>query len=116
MATTSWEVLTATSSSLSIDGAYTDLFPTPDLEGVGVTVIVAQITNPVVFAQTTLLISFTPNSNLPSNALIDIGFPEEFALAPTTQSCTQSAPSTKTLSCTYTTSGGYITKVTINNP
>jgi hypothetical protein len=116
VATTSWEVLTATSSSYPIDGAYTSLKPSPDLEGVTVTVSLVTIDSPIVYAQTTLSVSFTPNSDLPSNALIQIGLPSEFALAPSTESCAQLFPSTATLSCTYTSSGGCLQSIEVTNP
>lgn len=86
VASTSWEVLTATSASYAIDGKYTGLKPTPDLEGVAVSVTVATVASAVVYAETKLSIGFKPNSDLPSNALIEIGIPSGFALSPTTQS------------------------------
>lgn len=116
VATTSWQVLTATSSSNAIDGAYTNLKPTPDLQGVAVTVSLVQVSDPTVNKETTMLINFTPNSDLPSGALIVIGMPTEFAVAPTSQSCSQLAPSSASVSCTYAESGGYLTTITINNP
>ena len=86
VASTSWQVLTATSNSYAIDGKYTSLKPTPDLQGVAVTFTVASVANAVVYSQTTLNVAFIPNSNLPSNALIEIGIPSGFAFSPTTQS------------------------------
>jgi hypothetical protein len=86
VATTSWEVLTATSDSYTIDGAYTNLKPSPDLEGVSVSVPSVTVASAVVYADTTVTIYFTPNSNLPSNALIEVGLPSGFASSPTTES------------------------------
>jgi hypothetical protein len=116
VATTSWEVLTATADSYAIDGVYTNLKPTPDLEGVAVTVSTISVSSPVVFAETTLSVGFIPNSDLPSNALIEIGLPSEFAFEPTTQSCSQLTPSSTSISCTYTKSGGYLSTIIVSNP
>ena len=116
VASTSWQVLTATSLSYAIDGAYTSLKPTPNLEGVAVTFTLATVANPVVYADTTLTVAFTPNSDLPSNAIIEIGLPTEFAFSPTVQSCSQLSPSSATLTCTYTTSSGYLTTISVTNP
>ena len=124
VATTSWQLYTADSSSRFIDGSYTNLFPTPALEGVAVTVNVVSVasTNPtdsangIVFAEATLTISFTPNSDLPSNAIVEIGLPTSFASSPATEECTQSLSSSTALSCSYTIFGGYITIISINNP
>ena len=116
VASTSWQVLTATSLSYSIDGKYTSLKPSPDLQGVAVTFTVASVANPVVYAQTTLNVGFTPNSNLPSNAIIEIGIPSGFALSPTTQSWLQLSPSSATLTCSYTTTSGYLTAISISDP
>ena len=112
----SWEALTATSQSYPIDGAYTGLKPTPNLEGVAITLSTVEVASPVVYAETTLSLSFIPNSDLPSNALVVVGLPREFAFAPKTQSCLQLIPSSATLSCTYETSGGYLSSITISNP
>ena len=108
--------MTATALSYPIDGAYSGLKPSPDLEGVAITISLVSVTDAVVYKETTLLIAFTPGSDLPSNAMIDIGLPTEFAFTPTTEACTQVTPSSATLSCTYTSSGGYITKIRINDP
>ena len=116
VASTSWQVLTATSSSYPIDGKYTSLKPTPDLQGVAVTFTVASVANAVVYSQTSLSVAFIPNSNLPSNALIEIGIPSGFALSPTTQSWLQLSPSSATLTCSYTTSSGYVTAITVSDP
>lgn len=86
VASTSWQVLTANSLSYAIDGKYTSLKPTPDLEGVAVTFSTASVADPTVYKDTTLTVAFTPNSDLPSNAIIDLGLPTEFAFLPTTQS------------------------------
>jgi hypothetical protein len=116
IAATSWEVLTASSSSNAIDGAYTSLKPTPDLEGIAVTISTLEVASLLVYAQTTMSVLWTPNSDLPSNAQVEIGIPSEFALAPTTTSCTQSVPSSATLSCSYTYTGGYLTSILVTNP
>lgn len=76
----------------------------------------ATVSNPVVYALTTLTVIFTPNSDLPSNAQIEIGLPSEFAFLPTTKSCSQTLPSTSSLTCSYTTSSGYISAITITDP
>ena len=81
---------------------YTNLKPTPDLEGVSVTLSLVEVASAVVYTETTMSLSFIPNSNLPSGALIEIALPTEFAYSPTTESCSQSLPSSATLSCTYT--------------
>lgn len=85
VAATSWEVLTATALSYSIDGTVSGLKPTPILQGIAITLSTVAVNNPTVYKETTVLFNFIPNSNLPSNALIDIGFPTEFAFVPTTQ-------------------------------
>ena len=116
VATTSWEVITATSLLYHVDGAYTNLKPSPDLEGIGVTVPAVEVASSIVFADTTMTVIFVPNSDLPSGAIIQIGLPDEFVSSPVTESCVQASPSSATLSCTYSTSGGYITSIAINNP
>ena len=116
VATTSWEVYTATSLSYYVDGAYTGLKPTPDLEGVAITVTVVDVASPIVFADTTLSIGFTPGSDLPSGAIVEIGFPAEFASSPTSESCSQVTPSAGSLSCSYSVTNGYITSISISNP
>jgi hypothetical protein len=109
-------VYTATSLSYLIDGAYTSLKPTPNIEGVSVTVTVVEVTSPVVFTQTTLSIGFLPGSDLASTNLIEIGFPSEFAFTPTTELCTQITPSSASLTCTYSSTNGYITSILVSNP
>jgi len=116
VATTSWEVLTATALSYPIDGAYTNLKPTPDLEGVAVIVSVATVTSAIVFRETTLSVGFLPGSNLPSNAQVQVILPTEFAFAPITKTCSQITPSSAALTCTYSESGGYITSILVTNP
>ena len=116
VATTSWEVLTATALSYPIDGMYSGLKPSPDLEGVAVTVNALEVTSAVVYAETVISYGFLPGSDLPSGAIIEFGFPTGFASLPTTQTCSQITPSASSLTCTYATSGGYITSISVSNP
>lgn len=113
---TSWQLLTSTALSYPIDGTFTGLKPTPDLEGVAVTVNVVDVTSAIVFKNTTVLIGFIPGSDLPSAAQIEFGFPENFAFTPGTETCSQISPSSSSLSCTYASTGGYITSITVSNP
>ncbi|CAI2359515.1 unnamed protein product [Moneuplotes crassus] len=116
VATTSWQALTATAESYPIDGDYTDLKPTPNLEGVSITVNALEVASAVVYTETTISYGFLPGSNLPSGAIIEFGFPPQFAFPPTTKSCSQITPSSSTLTCTYAESGGYVTSITVSNP
>ena len=90
--------------------------PTPNLEGVAVTISTVTVASPLVFAETTLSIGFTPGSDLPSATSIEIGFPSEFAFTPASQTCSQVTPTAASLSCTYASTNGYITSITISNP
>ena len=114
--TTSWQVLTTTALSYPIDGAFTGLKPTPNLQGVAVTVNAVEVASAIVFANTTLTIGFIPGSDLPSAAIIEIGFPTNFSFTPGTETCSQVTPSAVSLSCTYASTGGYITSISVTNP
>ena len=108
--------MTSTALSYPIDGAFTGLKPTPALEGVAVTVSAIEVASAIVYSNTTLTVGFVPGSDLPSSAIIEFGFPTSFALTPGTQTCTQVTPSVSSLSCTYSSTSGYITSISVSNP
>jgi hypothetical protein len=116
VATTSWELYTATSSSYYIDGAYENLRPQPDLQGVAVSLSMVELDSLIVNKESNLNIGFLPNSDLPADATIEIILPPEFARVPSKKRCSQISPSAVSLSCEYVETDGYVSSIIVNNP
>lgn len=74
--------MTANSIGYYVDGMNKNLKPTPNLEGVNITIVSLQIDTLVVKTSALMTWTFIPNSNLPNTSSIALNIPEGFAVYP----------------------------------
>lgn len=114
--TSTWQIYTMNANKEYIDGIYSGLKAYPDLIGKTALIQALSVDDLVVGRDTTLKIGLVTGSQMTTDAIIDLYFPDQFAWYRNNNDCAVTVGNRYTLSCAFSYySSGFIYKVSIYN-